>query len=168
MLLGTLLPGSALGQTVIRGSSPSAALPMPAIIRPDGAVHASAGGPEAGARIGADGHFHFEALLNGVAVPMLFDTGATLVSLRAEDAARLNMDPAMLAYNVSMNTANGRARGAGVTLASMTVGGITRTNVRAVVHQAGSLHDNLLGQSFLGRLAGYRQTGDRLVLIGGG
>ena len=166
LTFGPVVFSAAQAQTGSQMSVPA----LPQVIRPDGPVQGGSmpgfGGTTAAAQVATDGHFHFQALLNGVPVPMLFDTGASFIALRAEDAGRLGIDPATLTYSLSMNTANGRTLAAPVTLASVSVGGITRTNVRAVVHAPGGLSENLLGQSFLARIGGYRQTGNRLVLVG--
>ena len=98
---------------------------------------------------------------------MVFDTGASEVSLRAEDAAKMGIAASGLAYSVTVNTANGKTEVAPVTIATLTVGNITRRNVAALVSKPGSLHVNLLGQSFLSRLAGFKLEGEQLILQGG-
>jgi aspartyl protease family protein len=112
----------------------------------------------------ADGHFGFETRVNGAALRMMFDTGASSIVLRAEDAAKIGLDPAKLDYRVPVSTANGRAMAAPVTLEAVTVGNITQNRVRALVARPGALHENLLGQSFLSRLSGYSVERNRLVL----
>ena len=112
----------------------------------------------------SDGHFALDALANGVRLRFMFDTGASSVVLRAEDAARLGFDPAKLDYRVTMSTANGRSQAAPVVIEALTAGNITQRRVRALVARPGALHENLLGQSFLARLSGYRVDRNRLVL----
>lgn len=112
----------------------------------------------------SDGHFALDGLANGVRLRFMFDTGASSVVLRAQDAARLGFDPAKLDYRVSVSTANGRSEAAPVTLEALTLGNITQREVRALVARPGALHENLLGQSFLTRLSGYRVERNRLVL----
>lgn len=111
-----------------------------------------------------DGHYAFTATVNGVSTKFMFDTGATSVVLRAEDAERIGFAPKTLDYRVAVATANGKAMAAPVTLDALTVGGITERRVRALVARPGALHENLLGQSFLERLAGYSVERNRLVL----
>ena len=113
-----------------------------------------------------NGHFFFETEVNGVAVVMMFDTGATTVTLRAEDAARAGIDTATLQYTVKLTTANGFAVVAPAIIKSMKVGNITRLNIPAVVAKPGTLAFNLLGQSFMSTVAGFTTEGDRLVLRG--
>jgi clan AA aspartic protease (TIGR02281 family) len=115
-----------------------------------------------------DGHFYFDTVADGVHVRMMFDTGASLVSLRSEDAARTGIDVSRLNYSKVAHTANGIAEVAPVTIASLTIGNITLRNVGALVAKPGRLNFNLLGQSFLARVAGYNVEGNQLVLRGGG
>ncbi len=112
----------------------------------------------------SDGHYGFDARVNGASVRMMFDTGASSIVLRAEDAARVGLNPEKLDFRVSVSTANGRALAAPVTLQAVTVGNITLKSVRALVARPGALQENLLGQSFLSRLSGYSVERNRLVL----
>lgn len=121
-------------------------------------------GGEASAAPRHDGHFVLQAMVNGHAVPMLFDTGASMVTLRAEDAARLGFDAGRLNFSVHVSTANGTGLVAPVTIDTLTVGGITQHGVAAFVASPGALGENLLGQSFLRNLRNYKVEGDHLVL----
>ncbi|HST93799.1 MAG TPA: retroviral-like aspartic protease family protein, partial [Microvirga sp.] len=49
---------------------------------------------------------------------------------------------------------------------SLSVGPITARNVRALIARSGVLHANLLGMTFLERLASYEVRGNRLILRG--
>jgi len=53
-----------------------------------------------------------------------------------------------------------------VVLDSLAVGTITERRVPALVARPGALHDNLLGMTFLNRLASYEVRGNRLILRG--
>ncbi len=143
---------------------------LPHVETPSAAVVTGMGGMggnrEAIAERRRDGHFVFNTMIRGEKVPMMFDTGATMVVLRAEDAMRAGIDPDRINYSAKMRTANGIALAAPVTIDSLTVGGITARNVAAVVSQRGALSENLLGQSFMVQLAGYNVDGDRLILKG--
>ncbi len=55
-------------------------------------------------------------------------------------------------YTHRVNTANGPARVAPVTLDRVSIGDITVRNVPAAVSEPGKLGTSLLGMSFLGRL----------------
>ena len=135
---------------------------MPQVIRPNGSW--VRGG--ATAQRDQRGYYTFEAAVNGTPVQMVFDTGATHVTLRAEDAARVGIDVNALTYGASGDTANGKSEFARITIATFTVGSITRRNVPAIVAKPGKLATNLLGQTFLSRLTAYRQEGARLTLQG--
>ncbi|WP_162913246.1 TIGR02281 family clan AA aspartic protease [Rhodospirillaceae bacterium SYSU D60014] len=110
-----------------------------------------------------DGHFHAEAMVDGVAVLFLVDTGASEVVLSPDDARRLGFDPDRLAYTQVFHTANGTVRGAPVRLGEIVIGPIRLANVRASVNEA-PMPRSLLGMTFLGRLSGYEVSGGELTL----
>jgi aspartyl protease family protein len=113
-----------------------------------------------------DGHFAFETVVNGRPLTMMFDTGASSVVLRAEDAVRIGVETGKLAYSIPVSTANGTAMAAPYTIDAITVGNITVRRVRGLVARPGALGESLLGQSFMDRLAGYSVEKNRLVLRG--
>ena len=71
-----------------------------------------------------------------------------------------------VAYSVNIDTANGRARAAPVTLDRVSIGGITERSVPALIAPSGQLRTNLLGMSFLNRLESWEVRGDKLLLRG--
>jgi aspartyl protease family protein len=97
---------------------------------------------------------------------MIFDTGASAVVLRAEDAAQLGINVTRLNYSTKIKTANGTAEVAPVMIDKLVIGNITQRNVIGVVAKEGTLHENLLGQTFLARLAGLNVENNWLVLRG--
>ena len=111
-----------------------------------------------------DGHFAVRAGVDGVTMTMLVDTGASLVTLTPEDAARIGVDTTKLSYGMPIETANGTINAAPITIHQITIGTITRNNIKALVAPPGSLQESLLGMSFLNSLSGYSISGDRLVL----
>ena len=119
---------------------------------------------EAVAIRGFNGHFSFNGLTNGTTLRYMFDTGASTVVLRNEDAKRIGINVDKLDYSVSVSTANGRTLAAPVTLNALTIGSITQKRVRALVGKPGALGENLLGMTFLSQLKGYAVEGNRLVL----
>lgn len=125
------------------------------IVSPPGEAHAVRG---------PDGHYVFEGLAEGASMRFLFDTGASTVVLRAQDAARLGLDPAKLDYRVTVSTANGKTLAAPYLIKTLTIGAITLRDVRALVARPDALRENLLGQSFLERLSGYAMERNRIVL----
>ncbi len=112
------------------------------------------------------GHFIVHASINGEAVQMIIDTGATTVVLRTLDAQQIGIDTDKLTYNVPVETANGSAFAASVKLKSVLVGPVGVGNVDALVTKPGSLDQSLLGMSFLSRLKSYEFSGDFLSLRG--
>ena len=126
----------------------------------------SVGFNEAVAERGTDGSFAFDAVVNGGHARMLFDTGASVVTLRAEDAARLGINMSRLIYSTKIKTANGTAEVAPVIIDTLMIGNITQRNVVGCVAKEGTLHENLLGQAFLARLSGFNVEKNLLVLRG--
>jgi aspartyl protease family protein len=111
----------------------------------------------------ADGHYWAEANVNGSAVRLLVDTGATDVALTTDDARRLGFDPRQLNYIYRVTTANGQARAARIKLASVSVAGAEVENVDALVIERG-LQTSLLGMTYLGRLSQFDATPNALIL----
>ncbi len=109
------------------------------------------------------GHFHADALVNGIHVRFMVDTGASDVALSTADAERIGIDLSSLRYTIPYNTANGVIHAAAITLKEVKVGGITLRDVDASVSRGG-LDRSLLGMSFLGRLASFEVRGERLML----
>ncbi len=114
-------------------------------------------------RAGMDGQFHVEALVDGVSLRFLVDTGASEVVLSRADARRLGFDVDGLAYTRLYSTANGTVRGAPVRLREIVLGPIRLTDVVASVNRA-PMAGSLLGMTFLGRLDGYEVRDDTLTL----
>jgi aspartyl protease family protein len=112
------------------------------------------------------GEFVVPATIAETRVAMLFDTGASTVVLRAEDAAKVGLDTRALKFDVDVVTANGSASAAEVVLDRVAVGPIVARNVAALVARKGALGQSLLGMSFLERLQSYSVERGRLILKG--
>ncbi len=125
---------------------------------------ADSGFREASIAADARGQFHASALIEGQAVEMMVDTGATVVSLSAETAARLGVVPDPAVPKWRMMTANGVSFASPVVLRSLSVGSIDMFNVQAVVMAQGAGKTDLLGASFLKRLASVEQRDGVLLL----
>jgi len=110
------------------------------------------------------GQFHADALIEGVPVEMLIDTGATVVAISAGTAARLGVSPDPGAPKWRMNTANGVSFASPVILRRVTIGSIDMSDVQAVVMPASAGEMDLLGASFLKRLASVEQRDGVLLL----
>ena len=112
----------------------------------------------------ANGHFVVDARINGARAAFLFDTGASSMVIRAEDADKLGIDFGTLNFSIPVSTANGAAMAAETWLARVSVGKIAVKNVRALVAKPGALTENLLGMSFLEKLASYTVESNKLIL----
>ncbi len=110
------------------------------------------------------GQYHASVDLEGQRIPMLVDTGATVVALRHEDALRLGLSPMPSDYTVKISTANGEISAARVRLREVRVENIRVSDVQAVVMPEGALGKSLLGMSFLKRLARFEVESGNLVL----
>jgi aspartyl protease family protein len=115
---------------------------------------------------GKSGDFAVGAHINGARVPMVLDTGASSVVLTQEAAKAAGLPLEVLAYTVTVDTANGHTRAAPVTLDRLAVGGLIERSVPALVAQPGQLKNNLLGMTFLNRLESWEVRGDRLRMRG--
>jgi aspartyl protease family protein len=107
------------------------------------------------------GHFRTQGSINGRSVDFMVDTGATVVSLGADEAKRIG-----LKYEdgekVMTSTANGRAMGYLVRLRSVRIQDVEVFDVQAIVGAA-PMPFVLLGNSFLTRFQMKREN-DQLTL----
>ena len=110
------------------------------------------------------GEFIIPGKVNGSPVSSIFDTGASTVVLRAQDAAKVGIDASGFDFDVSVVTANGAAMAAPTRLEKVAVGPIVLRDVRALVARPGALNESLLGMRFLDRLQSYSVERGRLVL----
>jgi clan AA aspartic protease (TIGR02281 family) len=110
-----------------------------------------------------DGHFRVDAMVNGVPVRFLVDTGASTVVLNSADAKHIGLDLNQLAYTDSAETANGKVAAAPITIQEILIGPIRVTNVAGAVDRQNTM-TSLLGMSFLSRLQGYEVSSGELTL----
>ncbi|WP_306003216.1 TIGR02281 family clan AA aspartic protease [Brevundimonas sp. C43] len=122
-----------------------------------------ASGTDAQVVKGADGHYWAEANIDGKAVRVLVDTGASVVALTRADALRLGVDPEPEAFTGKVQTASGVVRAAPVQLKTISVAGARVDRVEALVVEQG-LEYSLLGMSYLGRLSAFSATPAGLTL----
>ena len=113
---------------------------------------------------GRGGDFSVRVQVNGARVSMVLDSGASAVVLTQEAAKAAGLPLEVLQYTTNVDTANGRARVAPVTLDRLTIGNIVERSVPALIAQPGALRTNLLGMSFLDRLESWEVRGDKLLL----
>lgn len=105
----------------------------------------------------AQGHFYTTGYINGASVRFMVDTGATMISIGANDARRIGLDPGR-GMQAMTHTANGQVRVFLVKLDSVRVGDVVLNNVEAMVHP-NDLPVTLLGMSFLNRMEMRRSAG---------
>lgn len=129
-------------------------VPQRAIVANDGTVMF---------RKAQDGHFYMELSINNVLVKFMVDTGASDITLTAEDARRIGLQPESLAYTRTYHTANGIISGAPVILPEVSVGSISLKNIPASVNKA-DMGNSLLGMAFFHQLRGFSVEGDVLTL----
>jgi aspartyl protease family protein len=109
------------------------------------------------------GHVYVEAEVNGTPIRFLVDTGASLVTLRAEDARAAGIAAGDLRFSQQSATANGVVRMAPVRLRELRLDQLVMEDVDAAVIDA-PLNVSLLGLSFLKRLDGYAMRDGALVV----
>jgi aspartyl protease family protein len=102
------------------------------------------------------GHFVTSADINGTAIMVLVDTGATAVALSYEDARNAGLRPGSLDFDVPVSTANGVAQAARVKIDRIAIEGLEVEDVDGLVLPEGTLKGTLLGMSFLGRLESFK------------
>ena len=97
------------------------------------------------------GHHLGEAIINGVSLKYVIDTGATTVTMSSGDAKYAGID-----YKkgelMHASTASGISNAYRVTLNSIKLGGITLNNIEAAIIEGGFPEVVLLGNSVLSRL----------------
>jgi aspartyl protease family protein len=142
-------------------SAPSA--PQPSIADDARDATAASNAWQSVVEAGRQGHFVLEAVVDGVPVTFLLDTGASEIVLTLADARRLGFSPQNLEFSETYHTANGEVRGAPIRLRELRVGQFSLYDLDASVNAA-PLPISLLGMSFLERLHGYRVEDRRLIL----
>jgi aspartyl protease family protein len=148
--------------------APVAAAPAPAAVVPDGPSREQAEPQASGYReasLPADGRGQYVAgvLVNGVPVRMLVDTGASDVFVSAATAARLGLVPSGGRKRV-IQTANGESTASPTILGSLSLDGLYMNGVEALILTPEAGEINLLGESFLKRLASVEQRQGMLIL----
>lgn len=131
-------------------------------LRPSVALTSAPG--EAMLRRTWDGHYRAEALVNGIGLTLMIDTGASIVLLPYEEMQALGIDPGTLDYSMKVTTANGPTTVAPIRLASIRIGPIAAHDVDAAVAHPGKLKIGLLGLSFMDRLSEISFRGETLTL----
>jgi aspartyl protease family protein len=138
------------------------AKPATAMVQP--AAAAPAGGNTAMLYSDTRGHFHADVYMRGIPVRTLVDTGASLVSFSAEDAAKIGLRDEPNQKKAQFNTANGLVTASIVRIPEMRLQGITVYDVEAAIMPKGAMNGTLLGMSFMKKLQSYESRGTSMVL----
>jgi aspartyl protease family protein len=109
------------------------------------------------------GQYAGEALINGMPVHMLVDTGASDVFVSASTAHRLGLTPSG-GRKRAIQTANGQSTATPAVLRRVSLGGLYMNDVEALVLAPEAGEINLLGESFLKRLVSVEQRSGTLIL----
>lgn len=104
------------------------------------------------------GHYRSSGMINGQSVTFMVDTGATTIAMSVAQAKRLGLNYKSGDQGM-VTTANGRTHAYRVWLRSVSVGGITLSDVRAMVIANFGSQDILLGNSFLGNVSMSTENG---------
>ena len=157
-----LTAAGVLGYGVRQVGDAGGAEAAPVLMRASASASMAAGQAAQIARAN-DGHYWAEADINGRAVRVLVDTGASVVALTPADAARLGLKLTAADFSGTVLTASGPVRAAPVRLDTVAVAGARVTAVEALVVEQGLPH-SLLGMSYLGRLSAFTATPAGLTL----
>ncbi|MGX1498661.1 aspartyl protease family protein [Labrenzia sp. MBR-25] len=110
-------------------------------------------------------HFVADAYLNGRAVDMLVDTGATVTVLPESLAENIGIFLNSSDYKYAIRTANGTVHGARATIDNLRIGKIRLRNIDTLVLKDQSLGEPLLGMSVLNQLKRFDISDGTLVLV---
>lgn len=120
-------------------------------------------GGEVQLRLGADNHYHAQALVNGKPVDMMIDTGASFTAMGTARARELGVEIDTDAFGHEIRTANGSIKAYPATIDRLQVGDIEMRGVTIFV--ADEFEDvSVLGMNFLGALKGYRVERNVMIL----
>jgi aspartyl protease family protein len=157
VLIGAGLLDHGAGRLPERATPPTSAPPIGAAARPPQDLSNTIIYPA-----NERGHVVLDAAVNGASIKMLVDTGASLVTLTQQDARAAGLSPGDLVFKGRVETANGSARMAPVTLREIRIGQLSIYDVPAAVME--NLSMSLLGMSFLSRLQSYQMRDGKLAI----
>jgi aspartyl protease family protein len=110
------------------------------------------------------GHFFADIQVRGVPIRTLVDTGASLVAMSTEDAAKVGLRAQANDKKAQFNTANGMVTASLVRLPEVRLQGIMVFDVEAAIMPPGAMQGTLLGMSFMKKLASFESRGTSLVM----
>lgn len=115
--------------------------------------------------VARDGHFYLDGRADGTSIRFMVDSGASLITLTAEDARSAGISLSDDDYNRPFQTANGTVMSAVTVLESLEVEGIELTDVAVAVSRSGELSSSLFGVNGLNRFARRETTASEMVLV---
>jgi aspartyl protease family protein len=107
-------------------------------------------------KAGLGGHFQTTAYIDGTALNIVIDTGATTVALSYEDADRAGIRLNDRDFTRRVTTANGITKAATVELRRIELDGVRVYDVEAIVMPQGAMTVSVLGMSFLSKLSSFK------------
>jgi aspartyl protease family protein len=143
----------AVADILSKGKAPEEALTLP-----------YSGPASVRVRRSAEGGFFANSEINSAAMVVRIDNGAATVVLKQSDAEKAGIDISNLTFDTPLRTANGTSYLAPVRLKSVRIGPLVMHDVEGLVAKPGTLNENLLGTSFLRRLASYELAGNFATL----
>lgn len=119
-------------------------------------------GQELRVPMSVDGHFWVDAVVDGISVRFLVDSGATMTTIGRDTAAAAGMS--VIDLRQSVRTGNGLIRVGSARAQEFAIGDIERRNVG--LHVATNSDLNVLGMNFLSSLDSWGVEGRWLILRG--
>ncbi|MEO8722787.1 MAG: TIGR02281 family clan AA aspartic protease [Sphingobium sp.] len=110
-----------------------------------------------------DGHFWADGDINGTQTRFLIDSGATITALSEDTARRAALNVDTSGPGVVMQTANGAIHAQRSSIAKLSVGPVSASDLGVVVSPAFG-ETNVLGMNFLSRLKSWRVENGEMVL----
>jgi aspartyl protease family protein len=110
------------------------------------------------------GHFYADIQVRGIPIRTMVDTGASLVALSTEDAAKIGLRANPSDRKAQFNTANGVVTASLVQLPEVRLQGLTVFDVEAAIMPPGAMSGTLLGMSFMKKLASFESRGSSMVM----
>jgi aspartyl protease family protein len=110
------------------------------------------------------GHFFADIQVRGIPIKTMVDTGASLVALSTEDAAKIGFKANPSDRKAQFNTANGVVTASLVRLPEVRLQGLTVYDVDAAIMPPGAMSGTLLGMSFMKKLSSFESRGSSMVM----
>lgn len=121
-------------------------------------------GNEVRVPVSDDGHYYVRASINGVERRLMVDSGASYIMLSSDTAAAAKLATDDLSPGMMIETANGVVSAKSAKIATLTIGGITATDMTAAVAPEFGKID-VVGMNFLSKLKSWRVEGNVLILV---